>query len=95
MEHDSDLENNESGSDLDSTHSSQGIDRWWMKSSQNCALPLCIFHHTRTILLYIKITESKEQMSEYTNKYYQMVCLILKNYEKVRFWQMFCLQTMN
>ena len=27
MEHDSDLENNESGSDLDSTHSSQGIDR--------------------------------------------------------------------
>ena len=38
MEHDSDLENNESGSDLDSTHSSQGIDRWWTKS-QNCALP--------------------------------------------------------
>ena len=26
VEHDSDLENNESGSDLDSTHSSQGID---------------------------------------------------------------------
>ena len=37
--------------------------------------------HNNTILLYIKITKSKEQMSEYTNKYYQMICLILKGYE--------------
>ena len=41
MEHDSDLENNESGSDLDSTHSSQGIDRWWMKSQKNVFILSC------------------------------------------------------
>ena len=46
---------------------------------------LCITFMYFPSLLYIKITKSKEQMSEYTNKYYQMICLILKIMRKCVF----------
>ena len=48
---------------------------------------LCITFMYFPSLLYIKITKSKEQMSEYTNKDYQMICLILKIMRKCVFWK--------